>query len=169
MRKEYNPIEVSYGVDIEQTPSLEEAKTEQVKVEQSIGKQEPTPSKPKGILEEIEEMKSKGLTRTPEFKEKMQKLESILGVSEISPYGTNELDIFEDKLKEMTLSDMQKLASKVGLNPFLDRPTLKKVLIKEFSAYNRNNRRNIMPSPVNTFKLDPNNPKHQEVKKILGD
>lgn len=164
MQKEYNPIEVSYGIDIEEYEPLN------LPIENKILEQSTvTEEMPKGIFAQIEYMKSKGMTRTPEFKEKMRELESILGVNEINTFGTNELDIFEDNLKEMTLSDMQKLANKVGVNPFLDRPTLKSVLRKEFIASNRNNRRNIMPSAVNTIQLDPNNPKHQQVKKILGD
>jgi hypothetical protein len=123
----------------------------------------------KTLLDEIKEMKANNLVGTPEFTTKMRDLEVLLGVSEISPFGTNEMEIFEQNLAEMTLSDMQKLAHKIGVNPYLEKPTLKKSLIREFSAYTKNSRRNIMPSPVQSFVPDPNNPKHQQLMKILGD
>ncbi len=123
----------------------------------------------KTLLDEIKEMKANNLVGTPEFTTKMRELEVLLGVSEISPFGTNEMEIFEQNLAEMTLSDMQKLAHKIGVNPYLEKPTLKKSLIREFSAYTKNSRRNIMPSPVQSFVPDPNNPKHQQLMKILGD
>jgi hypothetical protein len=124
---------------------------------------------PKGLLQEIQEMKQKGQVSTPEFIAKMRQLEIVLGVSQISPFGTNELEIFEENLQAMGNSDMQRLATKVGVNPFQDRAVLKKILIKEFKDQTKNSRRNIMPTAVNSFIPDPNNPKHQKLMKILGD
>lgn len=124
---------------------------------------------PKTLVSEIARMKAEGKVGTPEFTEKMRKMELMLGVSEISPFGTNELEIFEANLREMSLSEMQKLANKVGLNPFHERQTLKNILIKEFKGYTRNSRRNIMPTAVNSFELDPSNPHHQKLSKIIND
>jgi hypothetical protein len=76
------------------------------------------------LLTEIENLKAQGLTRTQEFKTKMRELEGVLGISQINPFGTNELDIFEDQISEMTNSDLQKLAIRVGINPNYDRSTL---------------------------------------------
>ena len=121
----------------------------------------------KTLIQEIEEMKASGLVRTPEFTDKMRELEVLLGVSEISPFGTNELEIFEQNLAEMSLSDMQKLALKIGTNPYHEKPILKKSLIREFTAYTRNSRRNIMPTAVQSFVIDHNNPKHKELLKLL--
>lgn len=123
----------------------------------------------KGLLGELDHMKSIGATNTQEFKNKTKELEILLGVDTINPFGTNELDIFEDNLKSMTLADMRKLAEKIGINSMQDRPTLKTILINEFKASNRNNRRNIMPNNVNSVILDPRNPIHAEALKILGD
>jgi hypothetical protein len=122
----------------------------------------------KTLIQEIEEMKASGLIGTVEFTSKMRELEVVLGVSQISPFGTNELEIFEQNLAEMSLSDMQKLALKIGTNPYHEKPILKKSLIREFAAYTRNSRRNIMPSPVQSFVIDHNNPKHKELLKILA-
>lgn len=125
--------------------------------------------KKKTLVQEIDEMKASGNVGTPEFVGKMRELEILLGVSEISPFGTNEQEVFEENLRQMSLSEMQKLAQKVGLNPFHDQVTLKNILIKEFKASTRNSRRNIMPTTMESFKIDPNNPKHKELLKILND
>ena len=122
----------------------------------------------KTLIQEIEEMKASGSVRTPEFTDKMRELEVLLGVSQISPFGTNELEIFEQNLAEMSLSDMQKLALKIGTNPYHEKPILKKSLIREFTAYTRNSRRNIMPSAVQSFVIDHNNPKHKQLLKLLN-
>ena len=86
----------------------------------------------KGIVEEIQEMKERGEINTAAYKEKIKQLEVILGVKELSPFGTNELDIFEDNLKSMNLTDMMRMAQKAGLNPHQDRPRLKASLLKEW-------------------------------------
>jgi hypothetical protein len=122
----------------------------------------------KTLIQEIEEMKASGLIGTPEFTDKMRQLEVMLGVSEISPFGTNELEIFEQNLAEMALVDMQKLALKVGTNPHFEKPMLKQSLVREFTAYTRNSRRNIMPTAVQSFVIDHNNPKHKELLKLLN-
>jgi hypothetical protein len=123
----------------------------------------------KGIIEEIQDMKKNGEINTAAYKEKIKELEVILGVKELSPFQTNELDIFEDNLKSMNLTDMMRMAQKAGLNPNLDKPRLKAALIKEFKAYSRNNRRNIIPNPVEAIKLDPENPVHARTIKMLQD
>jgi hypothetical protein len=122
----------------------------------------------KTLIQEIEEMKASGLIGQPEFTDKMRELEVLLGVSEISPFGTNELEIFEQNLAEMSLVDMQKLALKIGTNPYHEKPVLKKSLVREFTAYTRNSRRNIMPSAVQSFVIDKDNPKHKELLRILA-
>lgn len=134
--------------------------------EVSLGKKE---TKSPGLLQEIEELKKKGKTKDPVFKEKMKQLEVLLGVDQVNPFGTNELDILVDQLNGMTVADMQSLARRVGINPLYNRTTLKHMLIKEFKATNKNNMRNVLPGPAETVKLDPNNPLHQEAKKILGE
>ena len=134
--------------------------------EVTTGQEQP---KKKGLLEEIEEMRASGDTNSQQFKEKLRELEVILGVKELSPFETNELDIFLDNLKEMNLADMMSIAQKAGLNPHLPRQQLRANLIKEFKACNRNNRRNILGSQPQTIELDPNNPQHAKTIKILRD
>jgi len=121
------------------------------------------------VISDIELLKQSGQTNTDEFRQKAKELEIMLGINEINPFGTNELDIFQENLKEMNYADMKKLAQRVGINPNYDRSTLKGILIKEFRATNRNNHRNIMPNQVNSVILDPNNPAQAAALKILGE
>tara|TARA_R100000655_G_scaffold3427_1_gene11986 strand:+ start:74 stop:508 length:435 start_codon:yes stop_codon:yes gene_type:complete len=142
------------------------SKEEQPYEEVTTGQEQP---KKKGLIEEIQEMQASGNTKSPEFRAKIQELEVILGVPQLSPFKTNELDIFEENLKTMDVTDMMRMAKEAGLNPVLDKPRMKKALLKEFKAYARNNRRNIIPQPLKQIELDPNNPVHAETLKILRD
>jgi hypothetical protein len=108
-------------------------------------------------------------TNGKDFVEKQKALEELLGVNKISPFGTNELEVFEENLKQSTQSDMQRLAQRVGLNPFLDKSRLKASLVKEFKSYTKNSRRNLIPQPVKEIKLDKNNPEHTQTIRILGE
>ena len=127
------------------------------------------PEVEKTILQEIEEMKASGETNTEAFRNKTKELEVMLGIDTINPFGTNELDIFEEDLRNMTYSEMKRLAERVGINPNYERPSLKTILIKEFKASNRNNRRNIIPNTLQSVVLDPKNPDHAALLKILGE
>jgi hypothetical protein len=109
------------------------------------------------------------LTHGKEFIQKQKHLEELLGINKISPFGTNELEVFEENLKSATQSDLQKLAHRVGLNPFLDKSRLKACLVKEFKAYTKNSRRNLIPQAPKQFQLDKNNPEHQKTIRHLGD
>lgn len=121
----------------------------------------------KVLLSEITEMKQRGEVSSPEFLEKMRQLEILLGINQISPFGTNDVHVFENRLNEMTKTDMERIARKIGLNPIHQRAELKKALLREFNYYTRGTARNIMPESTDTFTLDRNNPKHQELIKIL--
>jgi hypothetical protein len=114
-------------------------------------------------LEDIE------ITNGKNFVERQKNLEELLGINKISPFQTNELEVFEENLKGATHSDLQKLAQRVGLNPFLDKSRLKNALIKEFISYSKNSRRAAIPQITTQLKLDKNNPKHQKAIKILGE
>jgi hypothetical protein len=104
-----------------------------------------------------------------EFKEKIAELEKILGVQEVNPFKTTDLEIFEGRLAEMNYADMQSLAMRVGLSPYLQKPQLKKALVKEFRAYNLNYTGKLLPLSTKSIQLDPNNPQHQKTLKILGE
>lgn len=162
-------MDVSYGVDNIDEELSETSGTSSVREEVESTAKDVEPKPKKNLIEDINEMKAKNETDSEDFKNKMSKLESILGVDQINPFGTNELDLFEDSLKAMTYNDMRDLAHKVGINPFLAQPQLKQVLIKEFKSANKNNMKNIMPAPQDMIKLDPNNPQHAKTIKLLGE
>jgi len=180
MEENSKKMDVSYGVE-KQEDSAElvnkpvkknkKSTKKTKKTKKVVAKETPkeAPKKKMSLIEEINEMKANNEVNTPEFREKMSKLEVILGVDEVNPFGTNEPDIFEDKIKGMTYSDMRDLAYKVGINPFLGQSELKASLLKEFNASNKNNMRNIMPTASSVVQLDPKNPKHAETLRILGD
>lgn len=109
------------------------------------------------------------ITNGKDFTKRQRELEELLGINKISPFGTYELEVFEENLKSATHADLQKLAQRVGLNPFLDRGRLKGCLVKEFISYSKNMRRGTIPQAQNQLKLDRNNPQHAETLRILGE
>lgn len=164
-------MDVSYGVEKpEDAGQLKKPSKKKKKVTKKVTEKAEAEVKPKKtLIDEINEMKAKGEVNTAEFREKMQKLESVLGVDQINPFGTNELDIFEEKMKGANYNDLRNLALKVGVNPFQPHGQLKAILIKEFKAQNKNNMRNIMPQSSTVMELDPNNPQHKKTLDILGE
>lgn len=66
--------------------------------------------------------------------EEIRNLEKIMGVQQINPFKTNNLEIFQENLSSMNLTDMQRLAVKAGLLPSGNRSMLKNKLLKEFKA-----------------------------------
>ena len=69
---------------------------------------------------------------------KTKELESILGITEVNPFGTANEKIFEENLASMNMTDMQRLAVRVGVMPSSTRTTLKNKLKRKFKAQARN-------------------------------
>ena len=109
------------------------------------------------------------VTNGKDFVERQKALEELLGVDRISPFGTYDLEVFESELKFKSHTELQTLAQRVGLNPFLDKSRIKASLIKEFKEYTKNSRKNLVPQMANQITLDKKDPKHAEIMKILGD
>ena len=76
---------------------------------------------------------------------KAKELEELVGLNQVNPYGTTVPDLFEAKLSEMTLVDMQALAVTVGVFPSGTKTTLRKKLEKSFRDYQRGSNSFIMP------------------------
>ena len=104
-----------------------------------------------------------------EFKDKVLELEKILGVQEVNPFKTTDASIFEDRLADMNYAEMQSLAMRVGLSPYLQKPQLKKALMKQFKSYNLTATGKMLPLTAKAVQLDPNNPQHQKTIRILGE
>ena len=116
----------------------------------------------KGLLEELEELRSKGETSTARYQEVLKEVEVIFGTGEINSFGTNDINILKENLDKMSKVELQGLCRKVGINPFYDKEIVIGNILKEFRRLHRGN---IFtgPQPIPTVELDPENPKHKEI------
>ena len=98
--------------------------------------------------------------------EKVRELEQLLGVDQVNAFKTNNLDVFQDNLSEMSLTDLQRLAAEAGVFPGGNKMALKNILLKEFVSQTKG-RRAAMGSqkPI----IDPSDPKFEEVKKLMSE
>ena len=62
----------------------------------------------KGLLEELEELRSKGKTSTARYKEVLKEVEVLYGVGEVNSFGTNDVGILKEKLEKEFKSDSQR-------------------------------------------------------------
>jgi hypothetical protein len=79
--------------------------------------------------------KSKGIVENPERLENALTIDQLMGLSSPNLFGAKTEKEFEGQLKEMTLTDMHRLATKVGLLPVRERPIMIKRLKTEFVKY----------------------------------
>lgn len=97
--------------------------------------------------------------------QKIKELEDILGIKKMNPFGTSNLEIFKEKLNEMTILDMQNMCEKIGIFGSGSRLDLKEKLLRQFKSHNKGSISMTVQSPA--FQLDPKNPDHQKTLKIL--
>ncbi len=101
--------------------------------------------------------------------DKVKRLETLLGTASTNPYGTTEYAIFEDKIKQMTVADMQGMAQKLGINPFQSSPALAAALKTSFVQNSKQSMGAMRDIPkVKNRQLDPRNPKDLAVMQSLG-
>jgi hypothetical protein len=98
---------------------------------------------------------------------RVRELEASLGIEKSNPFGTSNLQIFKEKLSEMTLVDMQHMCEKIGIFASGSRMDIKSKLLREFKSTHKATIAMSVENP--SLKLDPNNPEHQKVIKILGE
>ncbi len=119
--------------------------------------------KQKPNLEELNQTTGKS------YEEKVSKakeLEEILGIPKISPFRTNDKNVFNEMIKDMNLTDLQAYAVKVGVFPSGNKTVLKNKIKRAFESSIRGQGSvQVMGEPI---KLDPNNPKHKQVLDYLG-
>ena len=77
--------------------------------------------------------------------QKAKELEELVGLKQVNPYGTTIPEVFDMKLREMALVDMQELAVSVGVFPSGNSTSLKKKLKKGFDEYLRGSSSFIIP------------------------
>lgn len=97
--------------------------------------------------------------------DRVKKLEEILGIKKMNPFGTSNIDIFREKLNEMTIVDLQHMCEKVGIFASGSRQQIKEKLLREFKSTNKGTISMLVQNP--SLVLDPNNPKHLKTLKIL--
>ena len=101
--------------------------------------------------------------------EKVKTLETLLGTASTNPYGTTEYAIFEDKIKQMTVADMQGMAQKLGINPFQSSPALAAALKTSFVQNSKQSMGAMREVPkVKNRQLNPRDPKDLAVMQSLG-
>tara|TARA_Y100000296_G_scaffold82173_1_gene110861 strand:- start:599 stop:1018 length:420 start_codon:yes stop_codon:yes gene_type:complete len=98
--------------------------------------------------------------------EKVRELEELLGVNQMNSFKTNNLEVFQDNLTEMSLTDLQTLAAEIGIFPGGNKMALKNRLLKEFVSQTKGRR-----AAMGTQKpiIDPDSPKFEEVKKLMSE
>jgi hypothetical protein len=98
---------------------------------------------------------------------KIRELEEILGVKKVNPFGTYNLEIFKERLSDMTNLDLQNLCEKIGVFASGSRMQIKEKLLREFKSVSRGTISMTNESP--SIKLDPSNVLHKKTLKILGE
>lgn len=99
--------------------------------------------------------------------QQMRAFEDLFQTSKTSPFGTNDPRIFAENLDQMNYAQMQAMASRVGINAYIDAPRLKIALEKAFAA--EKTHRSILnaPKPL-TRGFDYSDPEQVKLAKSLG-
>lgn len=115
------------------------------------------------LIDEINSIKDKN---SPEYRDKIRKLETALGISEINIFGTANRSIFEEDLDNMSEQEIKILAAKLKIDPSGSRPALKKKLLRQFDTQNIQSRGYFVPQP--TTKQIFSDQQKEELNKILN-
>ena len=130
-----------------------------------MAKQKKTPAvKRESILEKLS--LSDGRLTEDRIKD-LKNLEDALGIKKTNPFGTTDFATFRDSLNEMSATDMKKIFDKIGLFPAGSRQQLKERLLREFKTTNQGLLASVSDDPQ--LKLDPSNPNHKKLLKILSE
>ena len=127
-------------------------------------KQSPSKDLDTSTLEEFEV--TDGKDRDSEEIQKMKDLEEILGIRQMNPYGTINREIFDEKLDDMTLTDMQSLAMQIGYPPTRNRMDLKRGIRKSFDSFLKHHSVGAVFQPQPIF--DQNSPNYKETVKLFS-
>lgn len=120
--------------------------------------------KKKNSLEDIQNFTTGKLN--DDSVQKVKELEELLGIKSVNHFGTNDPNIFENNLRQYTLSDMQNLAVKLGIFPDGSKPRLKEKLRQEFKRVTKGSRTIALQQPLSV--MDPSHPNHEKAKKLMG-
>lgn len=98
--------------------------------------------------------------------ETIKQLEGIFATNKVNIFGTTDLTIFEERLKNITTPDLQDLAIKAGVNPTEAEYVIKANLRGVFLNDSAQNGLREIPKPRN-IPIDPKNPKHLKMIQAL--
>lgn len=98
--------------------------------------------------------------------QKVRRLEELLNVKGQNPFGTEDPELFEQKLDEMTIADLQRLCYDVGLRPMTNRIDLKKQLSAEFTRNHRSLKNGFASAPIP--KVDEKDPSYGRLMKLIN-
>ena len=116
-----------------------------------------------GLFEQLDAIKDKN---SEEYLSKIQELETVLGIKEVNMFGTANRKIFERKLDEMSLIQIQDFAHKFKLNGYGSKPELKTRLLKEFDTQNVASRGYFSPMPKTKELFSPE--QKEKLLKVLN-
>lgn len=99
--------------------------------------------------------------------EKVRRLEKMLNIASVNPFGTNDPKIFDQNLKEYSISDLQNLCMKVGVYPTHSKEEMRKKLKKEFLRVTLGGRSVSMQG--STGIANPDHPNHEKAKRLMSE
>lgn len=106
-----------------------------------------------------------GKDRDSETIKELKALESLFGIKEANPYGTMNRQIFAERVGDMTTTDLQNLAMRVGVPPSRNGHELKRLLKNSFDTFVKKHDFGIASAhrPV----IDENSPNYEEAKRLF--
>ena len=136
------------------------------KYDAAIRKHEQESPKKELDISTLEEFEiTDGKDRDDEAIKKLKDLEELLGMRQMNPYGTLDREIFDEKLDDMTATDMQNLAMQIGFPPTRDRMALKRGLRKSFDSFLKSHSVGAVFQPEPIF--DENSPNFKETVRLF--
>ena len=92
--------------------------------------------KPQAPKQDISEMQvTDGKDSMAQSIEEVKDLEQLLGVQQSNPFQTTSTEILTERMNEMTLTDLQGMAIKVGILPSGNKLNLKNKIMKAFKSH----------------------------------
>lgn len=106
-----------------------------------------------------------GKDRSKNVIDELRELEALFGIKESNPYGTMNRQIFAEKINDMTVTDMQNLAMRVGVPPSRNGGELKRLLKNSFDSFVKRHDAGVASAarPI----IDPRSPNYDSAVKLF--
>lgn len=117
-------------------------------------------------LSTVEEFEiSDGKDRDSDTIRELKALESLFGIKESNPYGTMNRQIFDERISDMTTTDLQNLAMRVGVPPSRNGHELKRLLKNSFDSFVKKHDYGIASAhkPV----ISEDSPNYEAIKRLM--